>query len=113
MNGQQLSIFEHQQPIGGSPAAPLQLTPPRARREDPVTSKLAAAQAEELSNAHYALIKQALASVAGATIYELEALTGLDHVQIARRLPEMKDLIATPQTRPGPSGRQCRVWKRA
>jgi hypothetical protein len=106
MNGQQLSIFEH-------PRERVAVDPPRARREDPVTSQLAAAQADELSNAHYAQIRAALAAADGCTIHEIAALTGLTHVQVARRMKEMRGVIATPETRPSPSGRPCRVWKRA
>lgn len=87
--------------------------PARARRSDPTTSHAAAAQVDEFSNAHYAKIRAALASVDGATIHEIAALTELDHVQVARRLKEMRGVIATPETRLGPSGRPCRVWKRA
>lgn len=110
---EQLSIFEESTGRSGSPVPAAQLKPPpRARREDPETSKLAAAQVDDFSNAHYALIRKALAGVDGATCHELAALTELDHVQVARRLKEMQGIYPTAETRPGPSGRPCRIWKR-
>jgi predicted ArsR family transcriptional regulator len=90
--------------------------PPRARRDDPSTSQLAAAQAVKLAQDHHAKIKGALEKRDG-TIYELAAATGLTHVQVARRMPELQAagdiaVVAT-ETRASPSGRQCRVWRRA
>lgn len=87
--------------------------PPRARRNDPATSKIAARGASDLAAAHEAKIRMALRTVVNATIYELEPLTGLDHVQIARRLPYMNDCSPDDNnTRPGPNkGRPCRCWK--
>lgn len=88
----------------------------RARREDPETSKDAAARAGEFAHGHYALILGALGIHGPQTIYELASRTGLSHVQVARRLPEMAS--STPQmvrrtenTRPSPSGRDCKVWE--
>ena len=85
--------------------------PPRARRTDPWTSHAAA---EELTSAeaHYRAIGKSLRN-GPATIYQLSARTGLSHVQIARRLPEMQRLgqaQPTGETATGPNGRQCRVW---
>lgn len=102
---QQLSIFEYPQP--GARA-------PRARRDDPVTSKLAAANAAAFAKDHADLIHQALATP--GNIYELAARIsrahGIDfsHVQVARRLPEMKAAGRAEPTDERRGG--CRVWKR-
>lgn len=84
-----------------------------ARRNDPETSKAAAASAAEFRADHHARILAALATCAG-TIYELAAMTGIDHVAVARRLPELKaagKAEPTGTTRPGHTGRECRVWR--
>lgn len=82
----------------------------RARRRDPLSSKIAAGQAVQFDQAHYAKL---LAS-RGGTIYEMADETGLDAVAIARRMPELQDYgraRATEVHRPSPSGRPCRVWE--
>lgn len=89
----------------------------RARGTDPQTSHDAAATAGDFAHGHYALILGALATRDG-TIYELAERTKLSHVQVARRLPEMRDAVPakvrqTDKTRPGPSGRACVVWEAA
>jgi len=103
---QQLSIFEHPQP--GARA-------PRARRDDPVTSKLAAEKAGKFAKDHADLIYDALEKP--GDIYEIAervtAATGkpFSNVQVARRLPEMKQAgraAPTDEIR----GNGCRVWKR-
>jgi predicted ArsR family transcriptional regulator len=61
---------------------------------------------------HYAKILDALERHDG-TIYEIAAATGLTHVQVARRMPEleaMAKVTTTDETRASPSGRGCRVW---
>jgi hypothetical protein len=108
---EQLSIFES--PPRGATPAPI-AAPPRARREDPITSQLAAAAAKDLAGEHYCAILDALDAGDG-TIYELAQRTGLTHVQVARRMPELEKLrlvTTTDETRPSPSGRACRVWAR-
>ena len=61
---------------------------------------------------HHDMIHAALAKLGGATIHELAAETGLDHVQVARRLSEEKcQARVTAETRPGLNSRPCRVWK--
>lgn len=90
----------------------LSFEPVRARRRDPFTSQLAASRVSNFAAGHYAGIRTALL-IGPATIYEIAARTGLDHVAVARRLSEMERAgIAAPtnETRPGPTGRQCRVW---
>lgn len=84
----------------------------RARRSDPETSH-AAAERVNFAAAHYRAISGALAGCE-ATIYQIASLTGLSHVQVARRLPEMQEAgIAEPTgtTAAGPTGRQCRLWR--
>lgn len=81
---------------------------PAARRRDPETSKAAARRAVEFASNHHARIFEALARP--GTIHELAARCGLDHVAIARRLPEMAKgglAEATQERREG-----CRVWRR-
>lgn len=90
----------------------LTLPPPRARRRDPATSKASSARVREFDDAHYDRIHAALEEP--LNIHELAERTGLDAVQIARRLPERPDLFhPTNETRRGPSGRACRLWRRA
>lgn len=91
----------------------LSFDPVRARRRDPATSQEAASRVSNFAAGHYAGIRCALV-IGPATIYEIAARTGLDHVAVARRLSEMERAgIAEPttETRPGPTGRQCRVWR--
>ncbi len=82
--------------------------PPRARRNDPSTSKAAAGKAGSGAAAHRAIILAAL-ELPG-NIYEIGARCGLTQVQVARRLPELLELkLAHPidEKRDG-----CRIWKR-
>lgn len=86
----------------------------RARRRDPETSKAAAARAGEFGSDHHRKIVGSLMTQGPATIYELAERTKLDHVAIARRLPELEKLgVARPtqNMRASPSGRACRVWE--
>lgn len=99
------------------PQLPLDFTT-RARRSDPQTSHDAAAGAGEFAHGHYALILGSLGLHGAQTIYEIADHTGLSHVQVARRLPEMAQMVPpmarrTDRTRPGRSGRECLVWERA
>lgn len=98
--------------FASAPARAMPAHRPRARRTDPDTSKQAAERVSNFAAGHYAGIRCALV-IGPATIYEIAARTGLDHVAVARRLSEMQRAgIAAPtsETRPGPTGRQCRVW---
>lgn len=86
----------------------------RARGSDPETSHQAAARVIDFAHGHYALILGALGVHGESTIYELAAHTKLDHVAVARRTAELHDakrIKPTGESRRGPSGRQCRVWK--
>lgn len=86
----------------------------RARASDPETSH-AAARMVTFDHAHYGAILGAL-SWGEATIYDIAIRSGLTHVQVARRLPEMQEkrlVCPTGETAVGPTGRQCRVWRRS
>jgi hypothetical protein len=85
---------------------------PLARRTDPSTSHVAAARAGSLAGAHQVKILEALAQGDG-TIYVLAERSGLTHVQVARRLPDLTQanrIRLTGEEREGPTGRMCRVW---
>lgn len=85
----------------------------RARRTDPETSHEAAREVVTFAHDHHAKILGSLVTQGAGTIYELAARTGLDHVAVARRLPELEEFkVARPTEikRVGPTGRQCRVW---
>lgn len=88
---------------------------PLARATDPATSHAAASRAKNLAADHHAKILDALDKRDG-TIYEIATATGLTHVQVARRMPELDEMgqaAPTDETRLSPSGRGCRVWARA
>jgi hypothetical protein len=99
----QLSIFETSAGRAGDSA------PPRARREDPPSSQLAAAKAGSFAATHRERIFAALEHP--GTIKELAMRTGMDHVAIARRMKELQNAqraVPTDDLRDG-----CRVWRRA
>lgn len=93
----------------------------RARASDPETSREAAGRVGEFAQRHFDQILAAFVMRGGMTIYEIAEATGLDHVAVARRMPEMakpevglvrvvlKD--GKPVTRRTPSGRNARVWE--
>jgi hypothetical protein len=84
----------------------------RARSSDPETSHAAARKAVNFAHGHYAKIIGALKLFGPQTIYELAANTGLTHVQVARRMPELSEVVCrTEETRPSPTGNPCRVWR--
>jgi hypothetical protein len=84
---------------------------PLARREDPHTSHVAAARADEFLAHHQALIVEALKRGPGH-IYDIAERTGdeLDHIQVARRLKAMTEVCRTGETKKGPKGRPCAIW---
>lgn len=84
------------------------LPAPAARRRDPETSKAAANRALEFASGHHARIFEALQ--APGTIYELGERCGLNHVAVARRLPEMLKAGLAEPTEDKRDG--CRVWRR-
>lgn len=84
-----------------------------SRATDPATSHAAGAMAEKFIPHHHANIVDALFAKGPATIYEIEKLTGIDHVAVARRMKEIERLgnvRRTDETRPSPLGRACTVW---
>lgn len=62
-----------------------------ARASDPITSVIAGERAKRFRSGHYARILAALAAEKSLTAGELEQCTGLTVVQIARRLPELRE----------------------
>ena len=86
---------------------------PRARRTDPETSHAAARSMKHGAADHRHKILRALKEHGPGSIYRLAELTGLSHVSVARRLPELQEALqAIPTERKdiSPSGRGCRVW---
>jgi hypothetical protein len=86
------------------------------RRHDPDTSHVAAHKAGKFAGLHYQIILRALRlAPEGCTIHRLAALTGLDHVAIARRCPELErgGLIVRTNERRSFEGRTGQVWKAA
>ena len=85
------------------------LGPPRARRADPETSHQAATKAASFAVNHRNRIMAVLTEP--LTIKEIAArCPGIDHVAVARRMPELKDLGLAEPTEEKRDG--CRVWKR-
>ena len=86
---------------------------PRARNNDPATSHAAATSMVKISHDHHLRILGVLWKP--MTIYHIATLTGLDHVQVARRMPELEQMghaRTTGGTAPSPSGRECRLWEK-
>jgi hypothetical protein len=84
-----------------------------ARREDPETSKAAAAEAATFLARHLALILSAL-KTGSKTKDEIAAVTRLDHIAVARRMKQGEDRglwRRTDKTRPSRAGRQETVWE--
>ena len=82
---------------------------PRARRHDPDTSHAAAARAMGMAVNHRNRIMAVLDRP--QTIKELAArLADVDHVAVARRMPELKALQLAHPTAERREG--CRVWAR-
>lgn len=99
------------------------ITDPRtlARRTDPGTSHAAAARVSEFAKKHRELILQVLTMhPAGMTVHEIASLCRLDAHAVGKRMAELeregevevaRDLMGE-MTRPSPSGRLARVWRR-
>jgi predicted transcriptional regulator len=102
----------------------------RARRDDPQTSKDAAASVNQFGNEAHQTILRAIVIHGPMTFYEIAHHTGLRPDQVWRRLSElhkmglieplMEDVMSPdgyswigtiPVTRRGDTGRMCRVWK--
>ena len=87
-----------------------------ARRDDPMTSVEAADRVKEFAHRHHAVILESLATQGPGTIYDIAERTGIDHVAVARRMSELEELRVaecTGEKLPGPTGRNCRVWRAA
>lgn len=88
----------------------------RARRSDPATSHEAAALVREFDGEHYRRILEALTLLCFGTCYSLAEGSGLDHVAVARRLPELERagrIRRCEQTAVAPNGRRVTVWRMA
>lgn len=88
------------------------LTFPRVRASDPITSFESADQAKELASRHYKLIVEALKK--GATGKTgIAKITGLDGHQVGRRLSELQKMgyiELTGRITKSASGRNEREW---
>lgn len=87
------------------------------RAQDPGTSIAAAEKARGAAKHHCEAIVRALEQHGDMTVREIGAKVGLTHVQVARRMPDLKraGLAEVVQT---PSGNDlerggCRVWRRS
>lgn len=89
---------------------------PMARRSDPVTSHLAAAQAKETQAKHHRVILAALEQHVACGKDRIAAMTSLNGVQVCRRLTELQRLSKIKWTGryvTSTSGRQEREWTHA
>jgi len=85
-----------------------------ARTIDPITSHAAASSASAFIFDHHAKILAALEIDGPATIHEIAARTGINHVAVGRRMKELEEQFLAHRngsTRPSPLGRQCMVWQ--
>jgi len=88
---------------------------PRSRRTDAGTSREAAQSMVMVAASHRALIWNALRTAGPAGRFEISELTGLDPVQVARRVAELvhQGLVrrVPRRTELTPSGRRGGVWE--
>jgi predicted ArsR family transcriptional regulator len=85
-----------------------------ARKSDPATSHAAAEDTKAFRARHVATIWNALKERGPMTKDEIAAVTGLDHVAVARRMVELeakKLAERTSETRPSATGRAATVWR--
>lgn len=88
----------------------------RARSSDPITSFMAADVAPKFANKHVNTIMECLAKHGPLGKDGIAKHTGLDGVQISRRLPELqKDglILLTGKTVKSNTGNQEREWRLA
>ncbi len=88
----------------------------RARRDDPDTSKQAAAQSRGVADRHRSQILAAMnhGGRSDWAPHELAEQCELSSVQVSRRIKEMWEdglIRESGATRPTPSGRMARCWK--
>ena len=94
--------------------AGLEQEAPRARQTDPSTSHKAGRRASGFAAPHRALILASLMYHGEADIYEIAFRTGLDHVAVARRMPELRRIgLAEPTGKYAltPTGCRARMWR--
>lgn len=89
---------------------------PVARQADPETSRAAARRVRAAARGHNAQILGALRGRGPMTYVEIAAATGLEPVQVARRMAALLEVrlvrrLAT--TRPTPSGNDAHCWEAA
>lgn len=83
------------------------------RKDDPITSHLAAEQSKELRGRHWLMILEALRVYGPGTSEQIAGWTGLTHWAITRRMGELRDdgrVIQTQEKRKNKSGRLATVW---
>jgi predicted ArsR family transcriptional regulator len=86
------------------------------RKDDPITSHMAAEAAESVRSTHFRIILAALEKYSPGTSQEIAAWSGLDHWAVTRRMGELRDaglVIQTQEKRANRSGRMAVVWARA
>jgi hypothetical protein len=76
-------------PVWSDGRPPKEPKPPRARKSDPGTSKVAAAEAAQLAQAHRDIIIKCLREQGPNTKDGIAAKTKLTGVQVGRRLKEL------------------------
>ena len=88
--------------------------PPAARCRDPETSHAAARSMRRAADMHAHVILGALQAIGRGTYTDIAARSGLEPVQVNRRLPELRAVGLVrrlPQTAPTPSGRLAHVYE--
>ena len=86
---------------------------PRVRNTDPLTSWQAAGSAKDLASRHARLIVDCLEKYGALGKDGIAALTGLESMQVARRLHELErdgEIALTGRTVKSKSGRNEREW---
>lgn len=81
-----------------------------ARRTDPVTSHEAAETVHHFASEHCRLILGSLSLYGSQSIFQIADSTGLTHVQVARRMPEIGGIEVCGYGK-SPSGRKCQVYR--
>jgi transcription initiation factor IIE alpha subunit len=87
---------------------------PRVRNTDPLTSWQAAGSAKDLASRHARLIVDCLEKYGALGKDGIAAQTGLESMQVARRLHELerdREICLTGKTTKSKSGRAEREWR--
>lgn len=85
-----------------------------ARRDDLITSHLAATSMQGSAKAIAQRVLAVLIETGPGTFYEVAVRANLDPAQVWKRMSDLKNwgcIEASGQTRKGPSGRQQTVWR--